>query len=89
MKSIKKAAALKYNELEDTAPVVVAKGQGQVAEKIIALAQAHNLPLYEDKNLMQVLEALDLNTEIPQELYQAVAEILVFVYRLNQKYEKT
>lgn len=89
MKSIKKAAALKYNEHEDTAPVVVAKGQGQIAQKIIALAQAHNLPLYEDKNLMQVLEALDLNTEIPQELYQAVAEILVFVYRLNQKYEKT
>ena len=89
MKSIKKAAALKYNKHEDTAPVVVAKGQGQVAQKIIALAQAHNLPLYEDKNLMQVLEALDLNTEIPQELYQAVAEILVFVYRLNQKYEKT
>lgn len=89
MKSIKKAAALKYNEHENTAPVVVAKGQGQVAKKIIALAQAHNLPLYEDKNLMQVLEALDINTEISQELYQAVAEILVFVYRLNQKHEKT
>jgi len=89
MKSTKKAAALKYNEHEDSAPVVVARGQGLVAKKIIALAKAHNLPLYEDKNLMQVLETLELNTEIPQELYQAVAEILVFVYRLNQQYEKT
>jgi len=46
------------------------------------------VPLYEDKNLSQVLEALDLDTEIPSELYRAVAEVLAFIYKLNNKYEK-
>ena len=58
---------------------------GQVAEKIIEVAKANNVPLYEDKNLVQVLEALDLETEIPPELYRAVAEVLAFIYRLNKK----
>jgi flagellar biosynthesis protein len=42
------------------------------------------LPLYEDKNLVRILEALDLETEIPAELYRAVAEVLAFIYRLNK-----
>ena len=54
-------------------------------EKIIETARAHNVPLYEDKNLVQVLEALDLDTQIPTELYRAVAEVLAFIYRLNAK----
>ena len=82
-----KAVALKYNSKKDTAPRVIAKGRGSMAEKIIEVANAHNVPLYEDKNLVQILEALDLETEIPPELYRAVAEVLAFIYRLNGKLE--
>jgi flagellar biosynthesis protein len=78
-----KAVALKYDEKKDRAPRVTAKGRGEIAEKIMAIARAHQIPLYEDKNLIQILEALDLEVEIPPELYRAVAEVLAFVYRLN------
>ena len=78
-----KAVALKYDQKKDKSPRVIAKGRGEIAEKIIAVAEDHNVPLYEDKNLIQVLEALDLETEIPPELYRAVAEVLAFIYRLN------
>jgi flagellar biosynthesis protein len=80
-----KAVALKYETEKDSAPRVVAKGRDVIAEKIIEAAKVHNVPLYEDKNLVQVLEALDLDTEIPPELYRAVAEVLAFIYRLNSK----
>ena len=83
MKKKPKAAALKYEKEKDAAPRIVAKGRGFVAQKIIETARAHGVPLYEDKNLVQVLEALDLETEIPPELYRAVAEVLAFIYRLN------
>jgi len=78
-----KAVALKYDGKNDKAPKVIAKGRGSIAEKIIDIAKEHKVPLYEDKNLIQILEALDLETEIPPELYRAVAEVLAFVYRLN------
>ena len=52
-------------------------------EKIIDIAKEHDVPLYEDKNLIQILEALELEAEIPPELYRAVAEVLAFIYRLN------
>ena len=80
-----KAVALKYDGKKDKAPRVIAKGRGNIAEKIIDIAKEHNVPLYEDKNLIQVLEALDLETDIPPELYRAVAEVLAFIYRLNGK----
>ena len=85
MDKIPKAVALKYDSKKDNAPTVIAKGRGGIAEKIIEVARAHNVPMYEDKNLVQVLEALDLETEIPPELYRAVAEVLAFIYRLNSK----
>ena len=78
-----KAVALKYDQKNDTAPRVIAKGRGEIAEKIIAVAKEYNVPLYEDQNLIQILEALDLEMEIPAELYRAVAEVLAFIYRLN------
>ena len=86
MKKKAKAVALKYNKEKDAAPKITAKGRGIIAEKIIETAQAHKVPLYEDKNLVQVLEALELETEIPPELYRAVAEVLAFIYRLNKKF---
>ena len=85
MEKSPKAVALKYDRKKDNAPRVIAKGRGEIAEKIIEVAKAHNVPLYEDKNLIQILEALDLETEIPPELYRAVAEVLAFIYRLNGK----
>jgi flagellar biosynthesis protein len=80
-----KAVALRYDKQEDPAPRVVAKGKGYLADKIIDVAREHDIPLYKNKNLVQVLEALDLETEIPPELYRAVAEVLAFIYRLNNK----
>lgn len=81
----KKAAALRYDRAKDGAPRVVAKGRGHVAESIIAVAREHGVPLHEDPNLAETLNALDLETDIPPELYRAVAEILAFIYRLNGK----
>lgn len=80
-----KAAALSYKQGKDSAPKVVAKGSGAMAEKILEIARKHHIPLKEDPQLVEVLSALDLNQEIPPELYKAVAEILAFVYRMTKK----
>ena len=80
-----RAVALKYEMEKDRAPRVVAKGKGLIAQKIIEVAEEHNIPLYQDNELAQVLEALDLDTEIPPELFRAVAEVLAFIYRMNKK----
>ncbi|MGB9823360.1 EscU/YscU/HrcU family type III secretion system export apparatus switch protein [Thermodesulfovibrio sp.] len=81
----KKAVALKYDKEKDTAPKVVAKGRGWIADKIIELARQHGIPLKEDEALVEVLSKLPLYEEIPVELYKAVAEILVFVYKIKGK----
>ncbi len=82
----KKAAAIKYEAGKDRAPRVTAKGRGEIARRIIEVAHQNEVPVFEDQNLVEVLEALDMDTEIPAELYRAVAEVLVFVYRLNRAY---
>jgi flagellar biosynthesis protein len=83
----RKAAALKYTAGEDRAPKVVARGSGWLAEKIIETAREHNIPLKEDPPLVEILSTLDLYREIPPDLYKAVAEILVFIYKMNNKYK--
>ncbi len=80
-----KAAALRYDPNRDAAPKVVAKGRGHVAEAITAIAREHHVPVHADPNLVEVLEALDVELEVPPALYRAVAEVLAFVYRLNGK----
>jgi flagellar biosynthesis protein len=80
------AAALKYTAAIDNAPKITATGHGVVAEKIIALARAKGVPIRHDADLVQVLSQLDLRQEIPPSLYQVVAELLAFVYRLNHDY---
>lgn len=82
-KDRKIAAALKYEQTKGTAPHVVAKGRGHIAEQIIQVARENDVPMVEDPNLAGILEAMELETEIPPELYRAVAEVLVFLYRLN------
>lgn len=81
----KKAIALKYEPEKDKAPKVVAKGRGYIADKIVEVARQHGVPLREDQALVEVLSKLDLYEEIPVELYKAVAEILVFVYKIKNK----
>ena len=81
----KRAAAVHYDQTKNMAPRVVAKGKGHIAEQIIRVANEYNVPLVEDRNLANVLEAMELESEIPAELYRAVAEVLVFIYRLNGK----
>ena len=81
-----KAVALRYTPQSDRAPKVTAKGSGRVAEKIIALAKEHGIPIQEDPALIQVLSQLDFYEEIPPLVYGVVAEILAFIYSLNQKH---
>ncbi len=84
-KYFRKAIALKYDRKKDDAPKVTAKGKGKVAEKIIELAKKHDIPIKDDPDLVEVLSSLDINQEIPSEIYAAVAELLAFVYSLNSK----
>jgi len=83
--SQQKAVALKYRQGKDQAPAVVATGKGMVAEKIIALARKHGVPVHDDRHLIEILSTLDLYEEIPVELYKAVAEILAFLYKVSGK----
>jgi len=80
-----KAVALKYNPAEHAAPVVAAKGQGHVAERILELAREHGVPIQEEPSLVEVLSKLDIDQEIPPELYALVAEVLSFIYRTDRR----
>ncbi|WP_457624803.1 EscU/YscU/HrcU family type III secretion system export apparatus switch protein [Persephonella sp.] len=85
----KKAVALKYKRGEDRAPKVVAKGKGFIGEKIIQIAKEHNIPVKEDPVLVEALSGIEVNREIPPQLYRAVAKILVFVYRKTKEIENS
>jgi flagellar biosynthesis protein len=78
------AVALKYVKEQDDAPRVVAKGRGELAERILRLAREHGIPVHRDTDLAEVLIRLDLGELIPPELYRAVAEVLAYLYRMNQ-----
>ena len=79
-----KAVALSYNRDSEEAPHVAAKGAGYLAERIIAISQEHGVEIYEDPDLVEVLSKLDMDREIPEPLFLAVAEVLAFGYRLNR-----
>ena len=78
------AAAIKYDSTIADAPKVTARGRGFIADKIIVIAEENGIPIKNDPDLVQILSKLDVGTEIPVELYRAVAEILAFVYSLNE-----
>ena len=80
----KRAVALKYQPKSDNAPKVVAKGKGQTAERILEIAREHNIFIHNDPDLIEILSELDLNDEIPPDLYLIVAELLAFIYGLNR-----
>jgi flagellar biosynthesis protein len=84
-----KAVALKYRPDEDRAPKVVAKGEGHVAAAIKAAAQKHGIPIRQDDDLIELLAQVDVDREIPAELYAAVAEVLSWIYRANDEVKKS
>lgn len=82
-----KAVALHYSANE-RAPKVLASGAGELAKKIIALAEEHKIPVKQDDSLVNILAQLDIGYEIPAETYRAVAEILAFLYRTDEAWRK-
>lgn len=78
------AVALRYEPEEDAAPRVTAKGRGLLADRIIELARQNGVPLRQDPGLVEILSRLELDQAIPPEAYRVVAEILAFVYTLNE-----
>ncbi len=84
----KLAIALQYERGVDDAPVVTAKGKGYIAQQIMELAKANNIEIRRDDDLAVLLEKLDINTPIPLEAYAAVAEILSYIYKANDKVRK-
>ena len=82
------AVALRYDIDRDKAPLVLASGRGPVADEILRIAEDNKIPLYEDPELAKLLSKLELDVEIPPELYTLVAEVLFFVYKLDRMAEK-
>ncbi|MFN7064809.1 MAG: EscU/YscU/HrcU family type III secretion system export apparatus switch protein [Aquificaceae bacterium] len=80
----RKAVALRYDKDRDRAPVVVAKGIGELAEKIIETAKRHGVPIMEDKALVSAMLRLEIYEEIPPDLYKAVAKVLAFVESIKK-----
>lgn len=85
----KQAVALKYDQEQGSAPKVIAKGKGLIAEQIIALAEEHNIHIHENPELLEVLIRLELGDEIPETLYKAIAEVIAFAYNLKHSEPKS
>ena len=85
---IKQAIALSYH-LDEDAPMIVAQGQGALAERILQKAKEADVPVYQDAKLAKTLSKLEVGEKIPPELYEVVAEILVFVYAMDKIREKS
>jgi len=81
---MKKAVALKYDQTTNNAPFVNAKGENKSAQKIIKIAKEHDIPIKEDKDLIELLSKVELNQEVPQNLYKAVAELFSFIYKASK-----
>ena len=77
------AVALRYDGVG--APRLIAKGDGELAERIVRLAEQHDIPLHRDADLVALLSRIDLGEEIPEALYLAIAKVLAFAYTLSRK----
>lgn len=88
MSERKIATAIGYDQESDRAPKLLAKGQGLIAENIIETARVHDKPVYEDPRLSQQLFNLKIGDSIPESLYEVVAEVLVFISKMDQRYKK-
>lgn len=85
-KKVKEVAALQYSPDENAAPKIVALGKGEAAEKILEKAREHDVPVYKNDELAHTLNKMNPGDEIPPELYEVVAEIMVFISRLDRSY---
>ena len=83
-KEIKTAVALKYDTESGEAPYVVAAGKGALADKIIAESVKNDIPQYEDEKLVKSLSKLEIGENIPPELYEVVAQVLLFVDKMDR-----
>ena len=81
-----KAVSLQYKKGKNAAPKVTAKGQGWMADRIIKMADKNNIPIRKDKDLLHLLSEIDVGQEVPESLYKVVAELLAWVYQINQDY---
>ncbi|RUM90335.1 MAG: flagellar protein FhlB [Thiomicrospira sp.] len=79
----KVAITLEYDG--ESAPKVTAKGSGTLAEQIIKVAKENSIPITEDHELVQLLAQVELDQEIPELLYEAVVQVLIFAYQLSEK----
>ena len=82
---MKKALSLEYDSNLNSAPKVTAKGQGEVAKKIIKLAKENNIPIKKDEDLVELLSKVELDKEVPENMYKAVAEIFSYIYKVTKK----
>ena len=82
-REVKRAVALRYGAAETSAPRVVATGSGEAAAAILAAAEEHGVPVEEDDALLEMLATCEVGEEIPPELYEAVAELLTWLHRLE------
>ena len=80
----KKAVALFYDG--HNAPAVTAAGSGELAEQIIALAREHNIPLFENEELLKLLVSIGVGEEIPETLYLCIAQVIAFAYKIQGKF---
>lgn len=85
MGKVKKAAALSYEKGQDGAPKVVASGRGHIAERIINIAKENNVPLFKDESSAEILCSTLPGSEIPEVLYQAIAEIYAVIFRMEKE----
>ena len=83
-----KAVALRYHREDDRAPRIVAKGEGGIAAKIKEIAESNGIPIRRDDALVELLAQIEIDREIPPELYAAVAELLSWIYRANNALAK-
>jgi flagellar biosynthesis protein len=84
-KSPSLAIALQYDKVNAPTPRVIAKGKGATGEAIIALAREHGVPIEENALLAQALAQVEIGEDIPEALYRAVAEVLIFILRASGK----
>lgn len=82
---MKKAVALRYDPSKEVSPRVIATGKGATAENIIKIAELHNLPIQKDEDLVELLSKVELDKEIPEKLYIAVAEVFRFLYDITRE----
>jgi len=82
-----KAVALQYDREKDNAPTVIAQGSGETAKNIIKIAEKNGIPIKKDEDLVNMLSQIELNQEIPVELYQTVSEVFSFIYAMSNETE--